>query len=126
LRRRVRQAVGFVAHRELGSYYERASVVAAPSRREGYGVVAREAMAYRRPVVAAAVGGLLDAVEDGVSGALVPPRDVSALRAALERILGDPDLRDRLGAAGRRRAQERFSWEGVTDALLRIYRGDVA
>ena len=54
-----------------------------------------------RPVVASAVGGLLDAVEDGVTGLRVPPGDVPALRAALERLLGDAELRARLGAAAR-------------------------
>ena len=63
------QATGFVPPDRLGAYYERASVVVVPSRREGYGMTAREAMAYGRPVVATAVGGLLDAVEDGVTGA---------------------------------------------------------
>ena len=92
---------GFVPPDELGPWYERASVVAAPSRREGYGVVAREAMAWGRPVVASAVGGLLDAVEDDVTGLRVPPGDVGALRSALERLLGDAELRARLGAAAR-------------------------
>src|SRR5262249_51645873 len=61
LRPQVPEAVGFVPHDELGAYYERAAVVCVPSRREGYGVVAREAMAYGRPVVATRVGGLADA-----------------------------------------------------------------
>ena len=122
LRDCVPDAVGFVARQELGGYYERAGVVACPSRREGYGVVAREAMAYGRPVVAASVGGLLDAVEDGVTGVRVPPGDVQALRAAVESLLADPGLRRRLGAAAREHARERFSWAAATEATLRAYR----
>lgn len=122
LRDGVPDAVGFVPPAELGPYYERAAVVVCPSRREGYGVVAREAMAYGRPVVASAVGGLLDAVEDGVTGVLVPPRDPAALRSALDRVLGDADVRRRLGAAGRDRAQERFSWAAATRMTIEAYR----
>ena len=118
LRDRVPGALGFVAPAGLGPYYRAAAVVAAPSRREGYGVVAREAMAWGRPVVASAAGGLTDAVEDGVTGLLVPPGDVAALRAALERLLGDAGLRARLGAAAREQAP---SFEAETDALLAVY-----
>ena len=121
LRDRVPDAVGFVAPRSLGAYYERAAVVVCPSRREGYGVVAREAMAYGRPVVATAVGGLVDAVEDGVTGILVPPRDPAALRAAIEVLLGDAELRRRLGDAGRERARTELSWSAATRALLDAY-----
>jgi len=121
LRARVPDAVGFVPPHTLGDYYERAAVVCCPSRREGYGVVAREAMAYGRPVVASAVGGLLDAVEDGVTGLLVAPRDPLALRRALECLLADPGLRRRLGAAARERARDRFSWDAVTAATLEVY-----
>ena len=126
LRDRVPEAVGFVPPSALGRYYERAAVVVCPSRREGYGVVAREAMAYGRPVVATAVGGLVDAVEDGVTGLLVPPRDPAALRAALERLLADEELRRRLGAAGRIAATERFSWAAATDETIRAYRDALA
>jgi glycosyltransferase involved in cell wall biosynthesis len=122
LRDRVPDAVGFVGPGKLGPYYERAAVVVCPSRREGYGVVAREAMAYGRPVVASAVGGLLDAVEDGVTGLLVPPGDTHALRAAIERLLADPDLRSRLGEAARARAQERLSWDRATSETVAAYR----
>jgi glycosyltransferase involved in cell wall biosynthesis len=78
-------------------------------------------MAHGRPVVASAVGGLLDLVVDGETGLLVPPRDVTALRAALERLLGDAALRARLGAAARERARERFSWDVVTAATVDLY-----
>jgi glycosyltransferase involved in cell wall biosynthesis len=122
LRDEVPDAIGFVPPAELGPYYERAAIVVCPSRREGYGMVAREAMAHGRPVVATRVGGLADAVEDGVTGLLVAPRDSGALRAALERLLGDPDLRRRLGGAARERARERFSWEASTQATIAAYR----
>jgi glycosyltransferase involved in cell wall biosynthesis len=121
LRDRVPDAVGFVPPAELGAYFERASVVCVPSRREGYGVVAREAMAHGRPVVATAAGGLADAIADDVTGLVVPVRDPAALRAALERLLGDAELRARLGAAARRHAEEAYSWAVATESLLSAY-----
>ena len=122
LRDGVPEAVGFVPPGELGPYYERAAVVACPSRREGYGVVAREAMAHGRPVVASAVGGLRDAVEERVTGLLVPPGDPTALRGAIERLLGDAELRARLGSAAREKARRELSWDAATAVLLEAYR----
>jgi glycosyltransferase involved in cell wall biosynthesis len=121
LRAQVPGALGFVPHRELGELYERAAVIACPSHREGFNVVCAEAMAHGRPVVAGAVGGLLDLVVDEETGLLVPPRDVTALRAGLERLLGDEELRKRLGAAARERARTQFSWDLVTDQTLAAY-----
>jgi len=126
LRDRVPGALGFVQHTALPPLYERAAVVAVPSHREGFGVACAEAMAHARPVVASAVGGLLDLVVDGETGMLVPPRDIPALREALERLLADPDLRRRLGEAGRARVQERFSWPAVTDATIAAYEDALA
>ena len=122
LRASVPDALGFVPPGRLGAYYERAAVVVCPSRREGYGVVAREALAHGRPVVATAVGGLVDAVEDGVTGLLVPPRDPVKLRVALERLLEDDHLRRKLGATGRERARERFAWSSATTGTTAAYR----
>ena len=118
---RVQGVVGPVAPRELAGYYDRAAVVAVPSRREGYGLVAREAMAHGRPVVASAVGGLLEAIEDGVNGVLVPALDVTALQQALEELLADAGLRARLGAAARAYAVQNFSREAEVEALLAVY-----
>jgi len=101
--------------------YARAAVVACPSHREGFGVACLEAMAHGRPVVATPVGGLRDLVVDGETGIVVPRRDPQALRDALERLLADRDLRRQLGAAGRERAREHFSWDRVTDLTLEAY-----
>ena len=121
LRDEVPQALGFVPNAELGPYYRRAAVVAVPSRREGYGVVCAEAMAHGKPVVASAVGGLLDLVRHNETGLLVPPGDEAALREALRWLLGDADLRRRLGEAARERAREQLSWERATADTLRAY-----
>src|SRR5262249_55319608 len=120
LRARVPEAIGFVPHDRLGEYYERAAVVCVPSRREGYGVVAREAMAYGRPVVATRVGGLVDAIEDGVSGLLVDV-NVVELRAVLMSILADEKLRTRLGADGRIRAIGAYGWQRIAGTVAQAY-----
>ena len=125
------QATGLVPPREVGGFYERAAIVVVPSRREGYGVAAREAMAYGRAVVATRVGGLVDAGEDGVPGVLVPPGDVAALRRALEELLADGARRKALGAAARAFARETFGGTAAVAALRAAYgdalrRGDSA
>jgi glycosyltransferase involved in cell wall biosynthesis len=122
LRARIPEARGFVPPSELAAYYGQAAVVVCPSHREGYGVVAREAMAHGRAVVASAVGGLLDAIEDGVTGRLVPPRDAGALHEAVATLLEDGELRQRLGSAARAAAKERFSWAAATKGTLAAYR----
>jgi glycosyltransferase involved in cell wall biosynthesis len=121
LRDRVPGATGFVPHDELGPLYDRAAVVAVPSRREGFGVVCAEAMAHGRPVVASRVGGLLDLVVHEETGLLVPPRDVEALRAALKRLLDDRELRERMGMKARERIKEHFSWDRVTELTVNAY-----
>jgi glycogen synthase len=121
LQPQVPQARGWLARDELERLYARAAVVACPSYREGFGVVCAEAMAHGRAVVASDVGGLRDLVVDGETGLLVPPRDVAALRAALERLLADDELRRRLGAPARERVRSYCSWETVTDSVLAAY-----
>jgi phosphatidylinositol alpha 1,6-mannosyltransferase len=126
LRDEVPNALGFVPHDELERLYGRAAVVACPSRREGFGVVCAEAMAYGRPVVAGDVGGLRDLVVHEETGLLVSPGDVGALREALERLLGDASLRRRFGEAGRARIAERFTWQRFGDETLRAYEDALA
>jgi glycosyltransferase involved in cell wall biosynthesis len=99
-------------------------VVVQPSvRPESFGMTVIEAMACGKPVVAAAHGGALETVCDGVTGVLVPPRDSVALATALNTLLADPALRVRMGRAGQQRARVMFSKPAFEDAYLRLYRG---
>jgi glycosyltransferase involved in cell wall biosynthesis len=118
LRARVPDALGFVDHSAVGAYYERAAVVCVPSRREGYGMTAREAMAYGRPVVATSVGGLADL---GPGSVLVPPEGPADLRTALEELLASTEERERLGTAARATAEERWSHAVTATALVAAY-----
>jgi glycosyltransferase involved in cell wall biosynthesis len=96
-----------------------ADIVAIPSRWEGFGLVAVEAMAAGVPVVASAVGGLVDVVGD--AGILVPPEDPQALGAALQRLHEDAALRARLASRGRARAR-RWDIRETACAYEALYR----
>src|SRR5919206_1207249 len=114
-------ALGFISREELLRRYDRAAVVVVPSRSEGFGVVCAEAMAHGKAVVAGATGGLLGLVRDGETGLLFEPGDPQALRAAIDRLLGDKALRERLGRNARAWITELCSWDRVIDSTLETY-----
>ncbi|HEX6992821.1 MAG TPA: glycosyltransferase family 4 protein [Gammaproteobacteria bacterium] len=119
LDRRVRIA-GFRA--ELAAWLSGIDVVVHPALKEGLGLAVLEAMSAGVPVVASAAGGLLDVIEDGVSGLLVPAGDAEALQRAVERLFADPGERARLGDGGRRRVRDAFGVERMASAHLALYR----
>ncbi|MET1010467.1 MAG: glycosyltransferase family 4 protein [Gaiellaceae bacterium] len=121
LRPQVPQALGMLPREQLYERLDRAAVVVFPSRRDGFPVACAEAMAHGRAVVATAVGGLPDMVVDGETGLLVPPGDRRALRAAIDRLLDDSELRRRLGANARARIEELCGWERVIDQTVAAY-----
>jgi glycosyltransferase involved in cell wall biosynthesis len=92
------------------------------SDQEAFPLTPMEAMAAARPVVATRVGAVAEIVEHEVTGLLVDPRDDSALVAALRRLLDEPALRARLGAAARARAEERFDVSVMAQRLDAVYR----
>jgi glycosyltransferase involved in cell wall biosynthesis len=109
---RLSERVRFVGPREdIADLLREMDLFVVSSVREGSTTTALEAMACGLPVVATRVGAIPEVVDDGVTGLLVPPRDPSALAAAIRTLAEDPALRERLGRAGRRRVLERFGFE---------------
>ncbi len=93
-----------------------------PSRNEGFPVTIMEAMLAGIPVIATDVGGVRESVDDSVTGLVVPPEDPAALAAAIQRLIDDPSLRDRMGGEARRRGVRRFTVDATVDSYLDLYR----
>ncbi len=109
---------GWVPPAETGALYEAAKVVVVPSRwPEPFGMVGLEAMWRGRPVVAFAVGGIPDWLEDGDTGFLVDEQDTGAMARRLELLLDDTEMARALGANARERVRQRFSFDGYLDEL---------
>ena len=117
-------AVGELTGEALVTELRTASVLALPSRTEAesFGMALVEAMACATPVVGSEVGGIPHVVTDGDTGLLVPPGDPAALAAACRKVLEDAALAVRLGAAGRRRAEERYAWDGLMQRYADLFR----
>jgi starch synthase len=106
--------------------YSHAAVFACPSVYEPFGLINLEAMACETPVVASAVGGILEVVEDGKTGILVPPGRPDDLATALRRVLENPELGRRMGLAGRKRIEDHFSWASVAERTEQVYQEAIA
>jgi len=113
---------GHVDYDELPRYYKTADIFCAPATgRESFGIILLEAMAVGKPIVASNVGGYASIVAHGVDGLLVPPKDDKELARALVSLMIDEPLRQRMGAMGKRKAQD-YSWERIAKEILNYYR----
>jgi glycosyltransferase involved in cell wall biosynthesis len=113
---------GSVARADVPAWIRSADVVLAVPWYEPFGITPLEAMACGRPVVASAVGGLVDTVADGLTGELVPPRDPGRLGEVLTSLLADDERRAAYGAAGVQRARARYRWNRVVADTEAVYR----
>ena len=107
---------------DLRQHLDAADIFVLPSRSEGFSNAIVEAMAASLPVVATNVGGNAEAVQDGVSGFIVPAEDHGALSVAILRLLADPMKAQAMGAAGKKIAAEKFTTEAMMNAIVATYR----
>jgi glycosyltransferase involved in cell wall biosynthesis len=126
------QFAGWLDRAEVTALQAAADVVSVPSRtaadgsREAQGLSVVEAMALARPVVASDVGGIPDAIRDGVNGLLVPERNPPAIARSILRLHAEPELAGRLGAAAQETAQARYSWRACIERFTEVFDAAVA
>jgi glycogen(starch) synthase len=113
--------VGRVDHSALLALLHRADAAVLPSHYEPFGIVALEAAAAGTPLVTSNVGGLGEAVIDGVTGVSFPPRDVAALVRAVRQVLDDPTAAQQRAVAARERLTSQFSWRTVATDTAQVY-----
>ncbi|TSD99582.1 glycosyltransferase family 1 protein [Skermania sp. ID1734] len=114
--------LGQVPHDEMPALLRSADAVLCTPWYEPFGIVPLEAMACGRPVIASAVGGMLDTVVDGVTGCLVPPRNPDRVADAVRGLFADSSRRIGFGIAGYDRAKSRYSWDRVALDTVRVYK----
>lgn len=113
--------LGKRAQDTLPYYYSAAEVLVMPSLYESFGMVALEAMACGTPVIASEVGGLGYLVKNGVTGFTIPDSDPGVLCESLSKLLGDHDLRQRMGEHAEQYAQD-YAWEKIATQIVEVYR----
>ena len=115
--------IGRVFHKDVPKWLNRFDVYCAPSilDSESFGVAIIEASSCRRPVIVSDVGGLPEVVEDGITGFVVPAKNIEALSDKMIVLLKDPALREKMGLAGERHVKEKYDWEKCVDLMEEVY-----
>ena len=116
---------GKVNHQEIASYHATLDIFASLSicDSESFGVAVIEASASETPVVVTRVGGLVEVVEDGVTGYVVESKDITEIQISLEKLVLDVNLRKKLGKAGKKRVEGLYDWAQNVDKMIKIYKG---
>jgi glycogen(starch) synthase len=112
---------GWLSPRDVYRWYAAADILVVPSRYEPFGMVVLEGMLHGLPVIAAEVGGPADILDHGRTGLLFPPRDITALAAAMRRLIEDADERHRIGNAAAREVRNTWLWGRIVPEMLEVY-----
>jgi len=111
----------YIPDEEVGTFFAAADVVALPYRHIYQSGVLLMALSYGRPVVATRIGGLVEVVQDGETGYLVPPDDPAALTEAIGHILDNPQAAQEIGLRGQALVKERYSWSRIATLTRQAY-----
>jgi phosphatidyl-myo-inositol dimannoside synthase len=115
-----------LSYQEIAACYAACEIFALPSAGEGFGLVYLEAMAQGKPVIGGAHGGAPEVIADGATGYLVPHGDAAMLATAIETLLADPELAQKMGRRGRERVDKEFRFNVFTKSLRKILRQQCA
>ena len=113
--------LGFVDREKLIQLYQNASIYVLPSRYEGLPTVLLEAMSCGLPVVATAVGGTPEVISSGKNGILIRPKSPNEIADAISMLLDNEELRRKIGVAARKTIEERYTWDIISDKILKCY-----
>ncbi|PIR54861.1 hypothetical protein COU74_03935 [Candidatus Peregrinibacteria bacterium CG10_big_fil_rev_8_21_14_0_10_36_19] len=120
---KINNCVKFLGRRkEIAKLLKASNIFVLPSIREAFGMVNLEAMYTPLPIVASKVGGIPEIIEDGKTGILVPKEDTMELRIALEKLIKNPELRNKMANAGKERLQKEFSAKKMAEKYEKIYK----
>lgn len=112
---------GFVPHKDIPLYLNAADVFARPSLDEGFGISFIEAMACKTPVIGTKIGGITEIITDGETGILTPAQNVNSLTNAIERVLSNGELRERLASNGYEVAKSDYTWGPIVEEMKELY-----
>ncbi len=115
------EMTGYVHYEDVPAVYARADIFVSPTYAEGFSNTILEAMASRLAIISCRAVGVMDCINDGVTGLLTEPGDIKALTQALRRMLTDRGLRDRFAQAGLEECRQKYSWQSVGHQIIDIY-----
>ncbi|MCO1603212.1 glycosyltransferase [Desulfosporosinus nitroreducens] len=113
--------LGQLPNANVADFYQSIDIVVIPSRQESFGVTAVEGSACARPVIASRVGGLTEVIIEGETGLLVSSENIAELGEAMERLIKDPALRDKLGRQGRANVLKHYDWQKNVTQMEAVY-----
>ncbi len=115
--------LGWITGEEKEKYLEECGILVLPSYYEGFPVSILDGMLKGLVVIASAVGGIPDIIDDGVDGFLIEPHSSQQLKEKIEMVMADEDMAERVAVAGMKKVREKYSLEKITDKLVEIYKG---